>query len=166
MRISELIKRLENVRSEHGDLYVLIGQPDSTGEGEGEGDDDLVDMTGECMNVETIHSVFQHRVRWGQVLEEGRLVHGCRPFVVHLDDGGIRREEGVIRPMLVITGPDGCGWQSTISERYDLNIYQGDGSEENPWLTSRDRRWNGIPATSKAAQVSPRTLCTGGSASR
>ena len=26
MRISELIKRLENVRSEHGDLYVLIGQ--------------------------------------------------------------------------------------------------------------------------------------------
>lgn len=94
MRISELIKRLENVRSEHGDLYVLIGQPDSTGEGEGEGDDDLVDMTGECMNVKTIHSVFQHRVRWGQVLEEGRLVHGCRPFVVHLDDGGIRREEG------------------------------------------------------------------------
>lgn len=61
MRISELIKRLENVRSEHGDLYVLIGQPDSTGEG----DDDLADMTGECMNVETIHSVFQHRVRWG-----------------------------------------------------------------------------------------------------
>ena len=105
---------------------MLIGQPDSTGEG----DDDLADMTGECMNVETIHSVFQHRVRWGQVLEEGRLVHGCRPFVVHLDDGGIRREEGVIRPMLVITGPDGCGWQSTISERYDLNIYQGDGSEE------------------------------------
>lgn len=126
MRISELIKRLENVRSEHGDLYVLIGQPDSTGEG----DDDLADLTGECMNVETIHSVFQHRVRWGQVLEEGRLVHGCRPFVVHLDDGGIRREEGVIHPMLVITGPDGCGWQSTISERYDLNIYQGDGSEK------------------------------------
>lgn len=82
MRISELIKRLENVRSEHGDLYVLIGQPDSTGEG----DDDLADLTGECMNVETIHSVFQHRVRWGQVLEEGRLVHGCRPFVVHLDE--------------------------------------------------------------------------------
>lgn len=54
MRISELIKRLENVRSEHGDLYVLIGQPDSTGEG----DDDLADMTGECMNVKTIHSVF------------------------------------------------------------------------------------------------------------
>lgn len=103
MRISELIKRLENVRSEHGDLYVLIGQPDSTGEG----DDDLVDMTGECMNVKTIHSVFQHRVRWGQVLEEGRLVHGCRPFVVHLDDGGIRREEGVIRPMLV---PRRAGW--------------------------------------------------------
>lgn len=62
MRISELIKRLENVRSEHGDLYVLIGQPDSTGEG----DDDLADLTGECMNVETIHSVFQHRVRWGR----------------------------------------------------------------------------------------------------
>lgn len=34
MRISELIKRLENVRSEHGDLYVLIGQPDSTGDGD------------------------------------------------------------------------------------------------------------------------------------
>lgn len=50
--------------------------------------------------------------------------------MVHLDDGGIRREEGVIRPMLVITGPDGCGWQSTIPERYDLNIYQGDGSEK------------------------------------
>lgn len=61
MRVSELIKRLENVKSEHGDLYVLIGQPDCTGEG----DDDLTDLTGECMNVETIHSVFQHRVRWG-----------------------------------------------------------------------------------------------------
>lgn len=61
MRVSELIKRLENVKSEHGDLYVLIGQPDCTGEGDG----DLVDLTGECLNVETIHSVFQHRVRWG-----------------------------------------------------------------------------------------------------
>lgn len=126
MRISELIKRLENIKSEHGDLYVLIGQPDCTGEG----DDDLVDMTGECMNVETIHSVFQHRVRWGQVLEEGRLVHGRYSFTVRLGDGGIRSEEGVIRPMLVLTGPDGCGCQSVIPEHYDLNIYQGDGLEE------------------------------------
>lgn len=53
MRISELIKRLENIKSEHGDLYVLIGQPDCTGEG----DDDLVDMTGECMTL---------RKRWRQ----------------------------------------------------------------------------------------------------
>ena len=30
MRVSELIKRLENIKSEHGDLYVLIGQPDCT----------------------------------------------------------------------------------------------------------------------------------------
>lgn len=125
MRVSELIERLENVKSEHGDLYVLIGQPDSTGEG----DDDLVDLTGECLNVETIHSVFQHRVRWGQVLEEGRLVHGRYPFTVRLDDGGIRSEEGVTRPMLVLTGPDGCGCQSVIPEHYDLNIYQGDGLE-------------------------------------
>ena len=102
-----------------------IGQPDCTGEG----DDDLVDMTGECMNVETIHSVFQHRVRWGQVLEEGRLVHGRYSFTVRLGDGGIRSEEGVIRPMLVLTGPDGCGCQSVIPEHYDLNIYQGDGLE-------------------------------------
>lgn len=125
MRVSELIKRLENIKSEHGDLYVLIGQPDFTGEG----DDDLVDMTGECMNVETIHSVFQHRVRWGQVLEEGRLVHGRYSFTVRLGDGGIRSEEGVIRPMLVLTGPDGCGCQNVIPEHYDLNIYQGDGLE-------------------------------------
>lgn len=125
MRVSELIKRLENIKSEHGDLYVLIGQPDCTGED----DDDLVDMTGECMNVETIHSVFQHRVRWGQVLEEGRLVHGRYSFTVRLGDGGIRSEEGVIRPMLVLTGPDGCGCQNVIPEHYDLNIYQGDGLE-------------------------------------
>lgn len=125
MRVSELIKRLENIKSEHGDLYVLIGQPDCTGEG----DDDLVDMTGGCMNVETIHSVFQHRVRWGQVLEEGRLVHGRYSFTVRLGDGGIRSEEGVIRPMLVLTGPDGCGCQNVIPEHYDLNIYQGDGLE-------------------------------------
>lgn len=125
MRVSELIKRLENVKSEHGDLYVLIGQPDCTGESY----DDLVDLTGECLNVETIHSVFQHRVRWGQVLEEGRLVHGRYPFDVRLDDGGIRSEEGVIRPMLVLTGPDGCGCQNVIPEHYDLNICQGDGLE-------------------------------------
>lgn len=128
MRIGDLIKQLEAIQREHGNLYVLIGQPDCTGED----DDDLVDMTGECMNVETIHTVFQHFIRWGgQVLKEGYLVHGCRPFEVHLDDGGIRRgEQGVTRPMLVLAGPDGCGWQSTISERYDLNIYQGDGLEE------------------------------------
>lgn len=42
----------------------------------------------------------------------------------------IRSEEGVIRPMLVLTGPDGCGCQSVIPEHYDLNICQGDGLEE------------------------------------
>lgn len=128
MRISELIKQLENVKSEHGDLYVLIGQPYI----EGVSDERLADLTGDCMNVETIHSVFQHRVRWGRVLEEGHLVHGYHPFDVHLDDGGIRRgEQGVTRPVLVLTGPDGCGCQSVITEHYDLNVYQGDGLEEH-----------------------------------
>lgn len=128
MRISELIKQLENIKSEQGDLYVLIGQPDI----EGVSDDRLADLTGDCMNVETIHSVFQHFTRCGQVLEEGYLVHGYQPFEVRLDDGRRRLgEQGVTRPMLVLAGPDGCGCQSVITEHYDLNVYQGDGLEEH-----------------------------------
>lgn len=117
MRISEYIRELEDFKKQNGDLEMLIGG----GDGGEDGDDELYDMEDCLMEVRTIHSV-RMLTRNG-----GIVIHEFWPFVVDSDGGAVKREPGVVRPMLVVTGPSGCGSRTRVFGKYDLDIHQDDG---------------------------------------